>query len=50
VHLVGFTIEIYHDARPYECQIVEPGKKLSGKRRKKNGFLKITGTGLNAGL
>jgi len=21
VHLVGFTIEIYHDARPYERQI-----------------------------
>jgi hypothetical protein len=21
VHLVGFTIEIYYDARTYECQI-----------------------------
>jgi len=21
MHLVGFTIEIYYDARPYECQI-----------------------------
>ena len=21
MHLVGFTIEIYHDARPYERQI-----------------------------
>jgi hypothetical protein len=21
LHLVGFTIEIYHDARPYKCQI-----------------------------
>ena len=20
MHLVGFTIEIYYDARPYECQ------------------------------
>jgi len=23
VHLVGFTIEIYHDARPYECHIYQ---------------------------
>jgi len=21
VHLVGFTTEIYHDARPYKCQV-----------------------------
>jgi len=21
MHLVSFTIEIYYDARPYECQI-----------------------------
>jgi len=21
MHLVGFTIEMYYDARPYECQI-----------------------------
>jgi len=24
VHLVGFTIEIYHDARPYKRQIYQP--------------------------
>ena len=23
MHLVGFTIEIYYDARPYECQICD---------------------------
>jgi len=23
VHLVGFTIEIYHDARPYKRQVRE---------------------------
>ena len=28
MHLVGFTIEIYYDARPYECQIDKKTNKL----------------------
>jgi hypothetical protein len=39
VHLVGFATEIYHDARPYTRRIVDPVKKLSGKKRKRTWFL-----------
>ena len=29
MHLVGFTIEIYYDARPYERQILKPVLRLA---------------------
>jgi len=31
VHILGFTIEIYHDARPYKCQIKQGVRPLFTK-------------------
>ena len=39
MHLIGFTIEIYHDARPYERQIPVP---VAAVLYKKLIFLTVT--------
>ena len=44
MHLAGFTIEIYYDARPYECQNVVLCCVVRVRVRARRGGWRVGGT------